>query len=125
MNINVICIGKLKEKYWQEAVREYSKRLGSYCSLQIIELKESLLRNNASAADELAVKQAEGREILTRIREGDYVITLEIKGKAFSSEHLAEHLEHLTIDGRSSDVEAVHAVPFGKELLGDGAADAA
>jgi len=102
MNINVICIGKLKEKYWQEAVREYSKRLGSYCSLQIIELKESLLRNNASAADELAVKQAEGREILKRIREGDYVITLEIKGKSFSSEHLAEHLEHLTIDGRST-----------------------
>lgn len=102
MNINVICIGKLKEKYWQEAVREYSKRLGSYCSLQIIELKESLLRNNASAADELAVKQAEGREILKRIREGDYVITLEIKGKAFSSEHLAEHLEHLAIDGRST-----------------------
>ena len=102
MNINVICIGKLKEKYWQEAVREYSKRLGSYCSLQIIELKESLLRNNASAADELAVKQAEGREILKRIREGDYVITLEIKGKTFSSEHLSEHLEHLAIDGRST-----------------------
>ena len=102
MNINIICIGKLKEKYWQEAVREYSKRLGSYCSLQIIELKESLLRANASAADEEAVKLAEGREILKKIREGDYVISLEIKGKSFSSEHLAEHLEHLAIDGRST-----------------------
>ena len=102
MNINVICIGKLKEKYWQEAVREYSKRLGSYCALQIIELKESPLRANSSAADEEAVKLAEGRDILKKIRENDYVITLEIKGKGFSSEHLAEHLEHLAIDGRST-----------------------
>ena len=67
MNINIICIGKLKEKYWQDAVKEYSKRLGSYCTLQIIELKESPLRANASAADELAVKEAEGKEILRRI----------------------------------------------------------
>ena len=50
MNINVICIGKLKERYWQDAVKEYSKRLGSYCTLQIIELKESPLRANPSAA---------------------------------------------------------------------------
>lgn len=102
MNINIIAIGKLKEKYWQEAVREYSKRLGSYCSLQIIELKESPLRANPSAADEEAVKQAEGKEILKKIREGDYCVTLEIKGKSFTSEHLAEHLEHLAIDGRST-----------------------
>lgn len=102
MNINIICIGKLKEKYWQEAVREYSKRLGSYCSLCIIELKESPLRANPSAADELAVKEAEGREILKKIRDGDYVISLEIKGKSFTSEHLAEHIEKLGIDGRST-----------------------
>lgn len=102
MNINIICIGKLKEKYWQDAVKEYSKRLGSYCSLQITELKESPLRANASPADELAVKEAEGKEILKRIRDGEYVITLEIRGKSLTSEHLAEHLEHLAIDGRST-----------------------
>ena len=88
MNINVICIGKLKERYWQDAVKEYSKRLGSYCTLQIIELKESSLRANPSVADEQAVKEAEGREILRRIKDGDHVITLEIKGKSFSSEQL-------------------------------------
>ena len=102
MNINIICIGKLKEKYWQDAVKEYSKRLGSYCTLQIIELKEIPLRANASEADELAVKEAEGKEILRRIRDGDYVISLEIQGKSFTSEHLAEHMEHLAIDGRST-----------------------
>ena len=52
MNIRIIAIGKLKEKYWQDAVKEYAKRLGSYCTLQIIELKESPLRANPSAADE-------------------------------------------------------------------------
>ncbi len=101
MNIKIIAIGKLKEKYWQEAVKEYSKRLGAYCSLEIIELKESLLRANASAADEEAVKRAEGEEILNRIRKTDYVITLEIKGKGLTSEALSEKIEQLGIDGHS------------------------
>ena len=102
MNINIIAIGKLKEKYWQDAVKEYSKRLGSYCQLNIIELKESPLRANPSEADELAVKEAEGREILRRIRRDDYCISLEIEGRSFSSPQLAEKIEKLAIDGRST-----------------------
>ena len=102
MNINIIAIGKLKERYWQDAVREYSKRLGSYCSLQIIELKESPLRANPSAADELAVKEAEGQEILRRIRRKDYVISLEIRGKGMSSEQLAAKIEDLALNGKST-----------------------
>ena len=101
MNIRIIAIGKLKEKYWQDAVKEYSKRLGAYCSLEIIELKESMLRANASAADEEAVKKAEGEEILGRIRKNDYVITLEIKGKGLSSEQLADKIGGLGLEGRS------------------------
>lgn len=104
MNITVIAIGKLKEKYWTEAVKEYSKRLGSYCSLNIIELKESLLRANPSPADEQAVKDAEGAEILNKIKSSDYVFTLEIKGKSLSSEQLASKIETLGIDGKSSIV---------------------
>ena len=102
MNINIIAIGKLKEKYWQDAVKEYSKRLGSYCTLQITELKESPLRANPSAADEQAVKDAEGKEILRRIRREDYVITLEIRGKGMSSEQLAAKIEGLALDGKST-----------------------
>ena len=98
MNINIIAIGKLKEKYWQDAVKEYSKRLGSYCTLQITELKESPLRANPSSADEQAVKDAEGKEILRRIRREDYVITLEIRGKGMSSEQLAAKIEGLALD---------------------------
>ena len=104
MNITVIAIGKLKEKYWTDAVKEYSKRLGSYCTLNIVELKESPLRANPSAADEEAVKIAEGNDILSRIKPTDFVITLEIKGKGLSSEQLADKIEDLAINGRSSIV---------------------
>lgn len=104
MNVTILAVGKLKEKYWRDAVAEYSKRLKSYCSLQITEIKESPLRANPSAADEEAVKIAEGADILSRIRSSDYVITLEIKGKVLSSESLAQKIEALAIDGKSSIV---------------------
>jgi len=104
MNITVIAIGKLKEKYWTDAVKEYSKRLSGYCNLNIIELKESPLRANPSAADEEAVKVAEGNDILSRIKPTDFVITLEIKGKGLSSEQLADKIEDLAINGKSSIV---------------------
>ncbi len=102
MNITVICIGKLKEKYWTEAVSEYSKRLKSYCSLEIIELKEARLPDKSGAAEEQAVKDAEGQEILKKIKDSMYVVTLEVKGKMLSSEKLADKIEKLGIEGQSS-----------------------
>lgn len=102
MNINIICIGKLKEKYWVDAIKEYSKRLSRFVTLNIVELKESQLRSNPSAADEEAVKVAEGKEILGKIRPGDYVITLEIKGKALTSEQLADKISDLGLQGKST-----------------------
>jgi len=102
VNIRIIAVGKLKEKYWRDAVAEYSKRLGAYCSLEIIELKESPLRANPSPADEGAVKRAEGEEILRHLGKGDYVMTLEIKGKSLSSEQLASKIADLALDGKSS-----------------------
>ncbi|MDO4396070.1 MAG: 23S rRNA (pseudouridine(1915)-N(3))-methyltransferase RlmH [Clostridia bacterium] len=102
MNISIICVGKLKEKYWSDAVAEYSKRLKSYCSLDIIELKEARLPDKAGPAEELAVKVAEGEEILKKIKDNTYVITLEVKGKMLSSEKLADKIENLGIDGVSN-----------------------
>ncbi len=102
MNITVICIGKLKEKYWTAAIDEYSKRLKGYCSLDIIELKEARLPDKAGPAEELAVKEAEGEEILKKIKDNQYVITLEVRGKMMSSEKLAEKIETLGIDGQSN-----------------------
>ena len=102
VNIFVVCVGKLKEKYWTEAVAEYSRRLGSYCRLEIVELKESRLPDRAGAAEEEAVKEAEGEEILKRLKDNMYVVSLEIDGKSLSSESLADKLEQLTVDGISS-----------------------
>ena len=64
MNITVLCVGKLKEKYWTDAIAEYSKRLSSYCTLKIEEVKEARLPDNAGPAEEEAVKEAEGKEML-------------------------------------------------------------
>ena len=82
-------------------MKEYSKRLGGYCSLDIVELKESRLAANPSPADELAVKVKEGEEILSHIRPSSWVVTLEIQGKRLSSEKLAEKIEDWSLEGRS------------------------
>jgi len=102
MNITVICVGKLKEKYWTDAISEYSKRLSKYCTLKIEELKESRLAENASPAQEEEVKQEEGRSILSKIKNDMYVITLEIEGKSLSSPQLAKKLDDLALDGKSN-----------------------
>ena len=101
MNINVICVGKLKEKYWKDAIKEYSKRLGSYCSLQIVELKETKLQGTGESEENL-VKKGEGQEILKKIKPGMYVIALDVKGKKMSSEMLAEKMEGLSLTGKSN-----------------------
>ena len=102
MNINIVCIGKLKEKYWTDAIAEYSKRLGSYGKLEIVELKEERLPENASPADEENVKSAEGKSILKALAADSYVIALDVSGKQLSSEQLAKKLESLAVDGRST-----------------------
>lgn len=99
MNIKIICIGKLKEKYWLDAVSEYSKRLSKYCKLNIIELKESKLPSNPSKADEINVIIKEGEDIAKQIKTSEYVVTLEIEGKLLSSEKLADKINALSIDG--------------------------
>ena len=102
MNINIVCIGKLKEKYWTDAIAEYSKRLGRYCRLEIVELKEERLPENASPADEENVKSAEGKSILKALAADSYVIALDVSGRQLSSEQLAKKLESLAVDGRST-----------------------
>ncbi|HML35832.1 MAG TPA: 23S rRNA (pseudouridine(1915)-N(3))-methyltransferase RlmH [Bacillota bacterium] len=104
MNITIICIGKLKERYWTEAVQEYSKRLSKYCKLTINELKEERAPDNPSTTEEMAVKEAEGRSILRQLKRDDFVIALEIQGKELTSEALSEKIEALGITGRSDIV---------------------
>lgn len=102
MEIRFICVGKLKEDYWKDAVAEYKKRLSRFCNVNIVEIKEARLPDKASAAEEEAVKREEGQGILKQVRESDFVITLEILGKQLSSEELADKIEGLGLEGKSS-----------------------
>jgi rRNA large subunit m3Psi methyltransferase RlmH len=96
MRIKIVCVGRLKERYWTDAVHEYEKRLRSYCELTIEEVKES-------PADDI---DEEGVNILKRIGDHDHVITLEIKGNALTSEELSAKLDDLALGG-TSDVTFV------------------
>ena len=102
MNINIICIGKLKEKYWQAAVAEYTKRIGGYARIQILELKEAKLPKNASEADERQVMEKEGESILAKIGDNDYVIAMEVEGKMLDFVELSKHLVKIFDTGRST-----------------------
>lgn len=92
LNIRIICVGRFKEKYWEAASAEYSKRLGAYCSLSVTEIKEEKLPAHASRADEENVIAKEGRAILGKTDPGDFVIALDIGGRELSSEDIADRL---------------------------------
>ena len=101
MKIEILCIGKLKEAYWRDAVAEYGKRLTAYCDLKITELKEARLNGTGPAAEE-AVRAAESADLLAHIDRDDYVITLEVKGRRLTSEQLADKLQECALAGQSS-----------------------
>ena len=101
--VNILCIGKIKEKYFSQAIDEYAKRLQAFCKLRIIELAEEKIRdNNPNPAQIAEVLQAEGKRIMQKISPSDYVIALCIEGKLRSSEELANTLNTLAVTGRST-----------------------
>lgn len=101
MTVEIVCVGKLKEKFWREAVEEYAKRMKRFCTFTVKELKEAKLPANASPADEEAVKMAEGRSILEALRESSYVIALDLRGKAYDSEEFSRLLQDRMGEGVS------------------------
>ncbi len=101
MRITIITVGKIKEKFYKDAIAEYAKRLSRYVKLEIVEVDDEKTPDKASAAEELLIKEKEAERILKYIKEDAYVITLEIAGKMFSSEELAEKLEKLAVQGIS------------------------
>ena len=102
MRITIICVGKIKEKYLNDAIQEYSKRLSKYCKLEVIEVSDEKTIENASDAVNKQIKDREGERILKYIKEDAYVITLEILGKMIASPELAEKIENLGIRGISN-----------------------
>ena len=98
MNISIVCVGKVKEKYIIEGINEFLKRMQSFAKMRIIELKEDGNDNNRNLSIE-----KEGEEILRTLEKiGGYNVLLDIQGKNFSSEEMAEEIERLTVNGVSS-----------------------
>ena len=101
MKITILCVGKVKEKFYRMAIDEYVKRLGRYCKLEIIEVADEKTPDNASEHEETLIKDKEGERILKNIRREATVIALAIEGKMFSSEQLAGKISQLGISGES------------------------
>ena len=101
MKITLVTVGKIKERYFEDAIKEYSKRLGRYCRLDIIQVQDEKTPDGAGEAMERQIKDKEGQRILSNIKDGAYVIALAIEGRMLSSEELASRLQKLGVDGIS------------------------
>lgn len=102
MHIQIIAVGKIKEKYLQDGIAEYTKRLRPYVKLSIIEIAEEKRSGNLTPAVRKRIMDAEGTRILASIPLESFVIVLDIKGVCWSSEMLAENLRQYEIAGRNS-----------------------
>ncbi|GAA0334818.1 23S rRNA (pseudouridine(1915)-N(3))-methyltransferase RlmH [Bacillus carboniphilus] len=101
MNITIITVGKLKEKYLKLGIEEYTKRLSSYAKVDIVEVADEKAPENLSPKEEVLIKEKEGERILGKVRPDDYVIALAIQGEMPSSEKLANKLDQLATYGNS------------------------
>ena len=101
MNIKIIGVGKIKEKFYRAAIAEYAKRLGRYCKFEVIEVPDEKAPENLSPAQMAAVMEKEGARILAKIKEKEYVYALAIKGKERTSEDFAAELNQLATYGNS------------------------
>lgn len=102
MNVSVVCVGKVKEKYYRDAIAEYLKRLSKYCKIDIVEVTDEKTPDNASENVELQIKAKEAERILKHIKDDMYVIALAIEGKKLDSVALSQKIEQLGIMGKSN-----------------------
>ncbi len=101
MKITVLAVGKIRERYLQDAIEEYRKRLSKYCKLEIIEVADEKVPEQAGLAMEDMIRNKEAERLLKYIKSDAYVITLEIQGKMLTSEEMADQIEQLGIQGKS------------------------
>ena len=101
MNIRIICVGKIKEKYLVQGISEYAKRLSRYAKIQVIEVGDERAPESLSHAEEQLVREKEGARLKKHFRQDGIKIILAIDGKSFSSEEFSEQLQHYGVSGKS------------------------
>ena len=95
VHINIICVGKIKEKFFKDAIDEYVKRLSRFCKLEITELTDEKIPNSLNSAIEEQIKQKEGLDIISHIKTDSYIITLDLNGKAYDSIEFSNKLDSI------------------------------
>ena len=101
MNIDIVCVGRIKEKYLRDAIDEYSKRLSRYCRLNIFEAADEKTSEEQGEALNKRVKKLEGERILKYLKDDAFKVTLEIEGKQLDSKELADKISGLGVRGIS------------------------
>ncbi|MCR5000491.1 MAG: 23S rRNA (pseudouridine(1915)-N(3))-methyltransferase RlmH [Lachnospiraceae bacterium] len=101
MNIDILCVGKIKEKYLRDAVDEYSKRLSRYCRLNIIEVNDEKTPDEGIDSLEEKVRETEGERLARYLKDNAFIVTLEIEGSQLSSTELAKKIGDIAVSGRS------------------------
>lgn len=101
MKITIICVGKIKEKFYRDAIAEYAKRLSKYCRLEIIEVQDEKTPDHGKEALEEQIKEKEASRILKYIKEDAFVYSLEINGQQPDSVALSEQINTLALQGQS------------------------
>lgn len=96
VHINIVRVGKIKEKFFRDAIEEYSKRLSRFCSLTITEVADEKIPEKSNENIEEAIKQKEGINILNHIKKDSYVIALELKGTELDSVQFSQEIEKIS-----------------------------
>lgn len=102
LSINIICIGKIKENFFKDAINEYSKRLSKYCNLTITELSDEKIPSKVNNKIIENIKNIEGKKILDHLKKDSYIICLDLHGKQFSSEEFSSKIDSIALNYNSS-----------------------
>ena len=102
VTINVLCVGKIKEKFFKDAIDEYSKRLSKYCNLNIIEVQDSKVPDKINEIIENQIKNEEATRMLNTLKKDTYLICLDLNGKEYNSVEFSEKIQKLTVEGISN-----------------------
>ena len=97
ISINIICVGKIKEKFFKDAILEYSKRLSKYCKFDILELPDEKIPDKSNISIENSIKEKECHNIINHLKSDSYIIALDLKGKELSSENFSKKIDNISM----------------------------
>lgn len=117
LTINIVCIGKIKEKFFKDAIDEYSKRLSKYCKLNIVELPDEKIPEKINTNIENDIKSKECTNMINHIKKDSYIICLDLNGKEFSSEQFSKKIEDISMESSQITFVIGGSLGLNKEIL--------